>query len=69
LTRRPDIYLYGSLKQAAIFTEDEAATAKYSALYELGITAMANTENRNRRVPMRTDMPGTGPRSNILTGA
>ena len=69
LTRRPDIYLYGSLKQAALFTEDDTATAKYSALYELGISAMANTENRNRRVPMRTDMPGTGPRSNILTGA
>ncbi len=46
-----------------------SATAKYSALYEAGITAMANTENRNRRVQMRTDKPGTGPRSNMLTRA
>jgi len=68
LTRRPDIYLYGSLKQAAMFTEDDPAIEKYSALYETALRSFANAENRSRRVPLRTDLPGTGGRSNIFNG-
>jgi len=69
MRRRPDLYLYGSLKQAAIFTEDDAAVDKFSALYETALRSFSNAENRNRRPPLRTDLPGCiGGRSNIITG-
>jgi len=68
LLRRPDLYLYGSLVQAAMFTEDDAALSKYSTLYDTALRSASNQEARNRRVKMRTDFPGTLGRTNILTG-
>ena len=51
-----------------MFTEDDQAIEKYSALYETALRSFANAENRSRRVPLRTDLPGTGGRSNIFNG-
>lgn len=69
MRRRPDLYLYGSLKQAAIFTEDDAAIEKFASLYETALRSFSNAENRSRRTPMRTDLPGcVDGQSNIYTG-
>ena len=68
ILRRPDLYLYGSLVQAAMFTEDDAALTKFGALYDTAMRSAQNVEARNRRVKMRTDFPGTLGRTNILTG-
>lgn len=68
LLRRPDLYLYGSLVQAAMFTEDDANLTKFGALYDTAMRSAQNMEARSRRVNMRTDMPGTLGRSNILIG-
>jgi hypothetical protein len=68
LLKRPDIYLYGTLKQVAIFTNDDEALQKYGTLYEAGIARLKAAENRNRGiVHLRTDL-GAGRRSSILQG-
>lgn len=67
LLRRPDVYLYGSLKQAALFTMSPDV-AKWAALYEKAIAALKAADNRSRSIaPLRTDLPSRG-RSNILIG-
>lgn len=68
LLKRPDVYLYGTLKQVAIFTKDDGLLQKAVPLYESGKRATKAAENRARgRVPLRTDLP-THARSNILMG-
>ena len=69
LLKRPDVYLYGTLEQAALFTNDDAAASKWSAYKERSIKALKAADSRNRSiVPLRTDIPGSGSRGSILTG-
>jgi hypothetical protein len=67
LLRRPDIYLYGSLVQACLFTEDDNGAKKWLTLYETAIQGLRNAETRSRSVPLRTEVPGPH-HSNILRG-
>jgi hypothetical protein len=68
LLRRPDVYLYGTLLQAALFSQDDAGAAKWGALYGAGKSALRAADSRSRsHVPMRTDLPRAA-RSNILRG-
>ena len=68
LTRRPDIYLFASLKQACLFVEDDDGARKYDGLFSQAVNSMKQVENRNRRVPLRTDLPGSYGRSDITRG-
>ena len=67
LLRRPDIYLYGTLAQACLFTEDDNNAKKWMTLYEAAIQSLKNAENRSRSVPLRTELPKPY-HSNILRG-
>lgn len=66
LLKRPDVYLWGTLKQVAILTSDDALLQKSVPLYEAAKRATKAAESRNRSVPLRTDM--AVPRSNIFAG-
>lgn len=68
LTRRPDLYLWGTLKQVGVLTSDDALLNKASGLYEAAIVSLKASENRSRSaVNLRTELCGGG-RSNILIG-
>lgn len=59
LLRRPDVYLYGSMWQAALFAEDDNGVQKWLSLYEKAIARLKSADNRSRSiVPLRTDLPG-----------
>ena len=61
LLKRPDVYLYGTLLQVALFTKDREDEQKYERLYEKAINGLKKADSRNRsHVPMRTDLPGVG---------
>lgn len=69
LRRRPDLYLYGVLKQAALFSQDDEAVMKWDSLYQKARKALMAAENRARSmVPLRTDINSGRRRGNILTG-
>lgn len=69
LLKRPDVYLYGALKQCALFQHDDTAMVKWGTLYNAAKQRLKAAESRSRgNVPLRTDLPGTGGRSNIFTG-
>lgn len=66
LLKRPDVYLYGTMTQAALFSGDDAGVSKWSSLYERAISGLKKAEHRSRAaVPLRID---ASHRSNILTG-
>lgn len=68
LLKRPDIYLYGTLKHACLFTEDDNGAKKWATFFEDSIAQLKNAEHRARAaVPLRSDIPTKG-RSNILIG-
>lgn len=48
LTAHPDAYLYGSLKQAAIYIGDAAATQGYDALFKEALAGIRHNSNANR---------------------
>jgi hypothetical protein len=68
LLKRPDVYLYGALEQAALFAENDAGAAKWGAFKERSIKSLKAADARNRSlVPLRTDLPTVG-RSSITKG-
>lgn len=68
LLRRPDIYLYGSLKHLGVYMDDDRQLAKWSAMYERAKAGLKHADSKSRsRVPMRTDVPGTQRAYNINT--
>lgn len=68
LLKRPDVYLYGALKQAALYSNNDEGAMKWGSLYETAIKGLKAAENRNRSiVPLRTDI-GARSRSNIFQG-
>jgi hypothetical protein len=72
LTRRPDIYLFATLKQVALYTKDNDDLQKYTGLLEQAIKQFKASENRNRTIaPLRVDaaLIGSGrERFNIYRG-
>jgi hypothetical protein len=40
LTASPDVYLYGCLVEASIFTQDEAGAMRYLALYNASVSGL-----------------------------
>jgi hypothetical protein len=48
LTNFPDVYLYGSLMQAAIYTKDEADMQKYGLLFNAAMDRL-NQNNQDRK--------------------
>ena len=69
LLKRPDVYLYGALRQAALFQQDNENLPKWDRMYQQGIKTLKAAENRNRSVvPLRMDMPTTGSSANIYRG-
>jgi hypothetical protein len=68
LLKRPDVYLYGALEQAALFANDDAGANKWGAFKERGIKSLKAADSRSRSlVPLRTDIGARG-RSNIERG-
>jgi hypothetical protein len=66
---RPNVYLYGTLKQVALFTKDDADLTKYGNLFEASIQRAKAADNRNRGiVTLTSDVPSGRGRSNILIG-
>lgn len=69
LTKRPDVYLFGTLKQCAIFTKQDNDLARYSGLFEQAIAGLKASESRNRAIaPLRTDIHLPRRSGNILRG-
>lgn len=57
LLHRPDVYLYGTLRQAAIFADDDRNLQKWTRMYEIGKRALAHADSKSRSgVPLRTDI-------------
>lgn len=48
ITNYPDVYLYGTLYQAALYREDDAAVQKYGALFTNAVTRI-NKDTRDRK--------------------
>lgn len=69
LLKRPDVYLFGTLKQVATFTGDNEALQKWGVMYESAIQKLKAAENRNKSmVPLRTDVPIMRRVANIFRG-
>ena len=67
LLKRPDVYLYGTLKQVAIYTRNQADLDKYSSLFAAAKRGAKAAQARNRSVTLMTDL-AVGQRGSILTG-
>lgn len=66
----PDVYIFGGLAQLAVYTNDDNALQKYTALYERAVSQAHYAEVRESGVldeTVETDLPITGS-SNILEG-
>lgn len=46
LTNHPEVYLFGSLRSAAIYLSDDNAMSKYSALYTAAISKLRTADRR-----------------------
>lgn len=56
LTNHPDVYLYGCLREAAIFSQDDDAALRYENLYMQAKDRVAWLESRSKSVaPLRVD--------------
>jgi hypothetical protein len=67
LLTSPDVYLYGTLKQAALYAADDAAVVKWDKFYRDAIAGKKASDSRSRGIaPLRSELGGH--RSNILTG-
>lgn len=60
LTNKPDIYLYGSLLEAAIYSMDDGDAQKYHALYSAACSGLIGSEKRARYsgAPLRMRVGG-----------
>lgn len=71
LLKRPDVYLFGTLHQVALFTKDDNDAQKYLSKYESAINGLKSAEARARNmVPMRVDpaLTGRGAGFNVFRG-
>lgn len=69
LTNHPDVYLWGSLLEAAIYAQDNDNMSLYGGKFENSLKFVKRKENRSRDVRLRVDEALTSSgRSNILNG-
>ena len=69
LTRRPDIYLAGSLVELYRYAGDPAKMQMWEQKFQQACSEFKKTEHRNRSiVPLRTDLPMTRGGASILRG-
>jgi hypothetical protein len=67
LLKRPDVYVFGTLKQACLWINDDANAQKWGAMYENAIKGLKAADSRNRSVaPLRSELADH--RSNIFAG-
>lgn len=69
LTKYPGIYLYGALLQAAPYMVNDQRIPTWATMYS-NLVAKANKKEARTRVltTLRTELPGTGRRTNIYRG-
>jgi hypothetical protein len=67
LTRRPDIYLAGSMVEVARYTRDVELFNTWEPKFLKATAELKAAEGRSRSVTLQTDLP-VSRRSNILTG-
>jgi hypothetical protein len=69
LTKRPDIYLAGCMVEVARFTNDAELFNSWEPKFLKACAELKASDNRNRAiVPLRTDIPITSHRANIIRG-
>lgn len=69
LTHYRGLYLYGALTQASAFMVNDARVGLWKSAYENLKAKVAKKEARNKSMAqLRTEVPGTGYRTNILRG-
>lgn len=70
LTNFPAVYLYGSMREASIFAQDDKNIEKYEALYQQAITEAQRLETANKTLAMlRQDFSVSGSyNNNIFSG-
>jgi len=67
LSKRPDIYLFSSLFEAATYANDDENAQKWGARMNAAINGYKATENRSRAVLLQSDL-GISRRPNIFRG-
>ena len=69
LTNHPDVYLWGTLLEAAIYAQDSDNIALYGSKFENSLTFVKRKESRSRDVRLRVDgaLASAG-RPNIIDG-
>lgn len=69
LTNVPDLYLYASMIEASMFIRDDKWIAAWTQSYTEIIKDLKDSEHQNKSLaPLRTELPGTARRANILQG-
>lgn len=69
LTNNPDVYLYGSLLEARLYLNaNDDRLVRWGTLYERAMDEAEIVASRNRKSPLRTDIPTSRNRFNINTG-
>jgi hypothetical protein len=69
LTNQPDLYLYGTLLQAAPYLRDDARIQIWGQFYEKALIEVRNQAARTKsKILLVTDLPVTRTRENIMTG-
>ncbi len=69
LTNHPDVYLWGTLLEAAIYAQDSENINLYGSKFENSLKVVKRKENRSRSVQLRVDTGlANGRRGNILDG-
>ena len=69
LTKRPDIYLAGSLVELSRYTRDVDLFNTWEPRFLKACADLKASDNRNRAiVPLRTDIPGTDRSASIIRG-
>lgn len=69
LTKRPDVYLAGTLVEVARYTRDQEMFAEWESKFLKATAEVAASDNRNRGIaPLRSDIPPSRHRGNILRG-
>ena len=59
LTEYPDVYLFGSLVEAAVYTMDDQHAALWQDKFKAAVDlANTNENDRNKYVPLRTEFSG-----------
>lgn len=61
LTANPDVYLWGTLMQAADFLEDDNQLQKYASRFKDAILAIEAADKRDSQAANVTPSPSTGP--------